>query len=59
MKTLFKRLWIEENGNDVLEYGLLLGMLSLGTIVSAGDIGTALIRLFADGSPSTVAISVS
>ena len=44
MKNLLKRLWQEEEGQDLVEYGLLVVIVALGAIAGmstlAGDINT-------------------
>ena len=39
MKRLFSRSLVEENGGEVLEYTLMLGMLVVGVIVLFGAFG--------------------
>ena len=42
MKNLLKRLWKEEEGQDLLEYALLIVLLSLAAIGSIGGLATAI-----------------
>ena len=40
MKALFNRFVREEAGQDLIEYGLLLGIITVATITAIGAIGT-------------------
>jgi Flp pilus assembly pilin Flp len=40
MKTLFNRLVREESGQDLIEYGLLLGIITAISAAAIGIIGT-------------------
>ena len=46
MKNLLKRLWKEEEGQDLVEYALLLVLLSLAAIGSLGALATAINGVF-------------
>jgi len=46
MKNLLKRLWKEEEGQDLLEYALLIVLLSLAAIGSIGGLATAINNTF-------------
>jgi pilus assembly protein Flp/PilA len=46
MKNLLKRLWKEEEGQDLVEYALLLVLLSLAAIGSLGTLATAINGVF-------------
>jgi pilus assembly protein Flp/PilA len=39
MKNLFNRFVREEQGQDLIEYGLLVGIITVGAIASIGLIG--------------------
>lgn len=39
MKNLFVRFVREEAGQDLIEYGLLVGIITVGAIVAIGQIG--------------------
>ncbi len=45
MKNLLVRLWNEEEGQDLVEYALLVALIALGAVTAmqglAGNIGTA------------------
>ena len=46
MKDLFKRLWQEETGQDLVEYGLLLVLVSLGAVAAMGTLASAISNAF-------------
>jgi Flp pilus assembly pilin Flp len=48
MKNLLKILWLEQNGQDLTEYALLLGLLALGAIASIGTIAKTINNVFAN-----------
>ena len=54
MKNLLKRLWQEEEGQDLVEYGLLLFLLALAAIASMQTLSTAIKTVF-----STAAANLS
>ncbi len=42
MRKLLLRLWREEAGQDLVEYGLLIVLVALGAIVGMGTLATAI-----------------
>ncbi len=50
MKNLLKRLWKEEEGQDLVEYALLLVLLSLAAIGSLGALAAAINGVFSKAS---------
>jgi Flp pilus assembly pilin Flp len=46
MKNLLKRLWSEEEGQDLTEYALLLVLLSLAAIGALGTLAAAINGVF-------------
>ena len=40
MRNLVKRLWQEEEGQDLVEYGLLLVLVSLGAVAAMGTLAS-------------------
>ena len=40
MKTLLGRLWKEEDGQDLVEYGLLIVLVALGAIAGMQSLAT-------------------
>jgi len=57
MKELLKRLWHDQSGQDLTEYGLLLVLIGLAAITSMSQLASALSTLF--GSTSTTLTSTS
>jgi Flp pilus assembly pilin Flp len=51
MKTVFMRLWREEAGQDLVEYGLLLVLVSLAAIAGMNGLASAISSAF--GSAAT------
>jgi pilus assembly protein Flp/PilA len=47
MKNLLKRLWIEEEGQDLTEYALLLALVALSAIVAMQSLASAINSKFA------------
>ena len=47
MKNVFMRLWKEEEGQDLIEYALLIVLMSLAAIGSIGGLATAVNGVFA------------
>ena len=50
MKDLFKRLWNEEEGQDLVEYGLLLILIALVAITSMQTVGSAISDVFVNAT---------
>ena len=50
MKSLLKRLWEEETGQDLVEYGLLLVLVSLGAVAAMGTLASAISGAFSSAS---------
>ena len=46
MKHVLRRLWREEEGQDLVEYALLLVLMSLAAIGSIGGLATAVNSTF-------------
>jgi pilus assembly protein Flp/PilA len=47
MKNLLKRLWREEEGQDLVEYALLLALVALAAVVGMNTLATAINSTFA------------
>ena len=47
MGTSLDRLWNEESGQDLVEYGLLLALIAVGAIASAKTLSNAIHNVFA------------
>jgi len=54
MKNLFARLWKEEEGQDLTEYGLLLVLIALAAVAAMGKLASAISTVFVNAS-STLA----
>jgi pilus assembly protein Flp/PilA len=54
MKSFIKRLWQEEEGQDLTEYGLLLVLVALAAITSMSTLANAIKTVF-----STAAANLS
>jgi Flp pilus assembly pilin Flp len=50
MKALLRRLWFEEEGQDLTEYALLLVLLVLAAVTSLSTLATAINGVFANVS---------
>ena len=48
MKTLFRRLWQEEEGQDLVEYALLVVLIALGAILAMKSLAGAISDAFAN-----------
>ncbi len=53
MKNLMKRLWQEEEGQDLVEYGLLLVLIALVAVVSITTIGSGVKDIFSNAASVT------
>jgi pilus assembly protein Flp/PilA len=49
---LLKRLWKEENGQDLTEYALLLVLLTLAAVGTLSSLATAINGVFANATSS-------
>jgi pilus assembly protein Flp/PilA len=50
MRNIVKRLWLEEEGQDLIEYGLLLALISLAAIASLKTISSAIVNIFSNAA---------
>jgi pilus assembly protein Flp/PilA len=48
MTALFSRLVREESGQDLIEYGLLIGIITLAVVASISAIGVQVQKFFKD-----------
>jgi pilus assembly protein Flp/PilA len=46
MKEILKRLWVEEEGQDLTEYALLVVLLALAAIAGMNSLATAINNVF-------------
>jgi pilus assembly protein Flp/PilA len=54
MKNLLKRLWQEEEGQDLVEYGLLIVLVALGAITTMKGLASAIASVFNSASTSLI-----
>jgi len=52
MKTLIKRLWQEEEGQDLVEYGLLIFLVALAAVATMKTLATSIQGVFNSASAS-------
>jgi len=52
MRNLVRRLWEEEEGQDLVEYGLLVVLVSLSVIAAMRGVASALSGVFSHASSS-------
>lgn len=57
MKSLLKRLWKEEEGQDLVEYGLLLFLIALTAIASMNTLASGLSAIFTSAATSLTSTS--
>ena len=50
MTELLKRLWQEEEGQDLTEYALLLVLIALFAVAAMGNLGSASSNAFANAA---------
>lgn len=50
MKALLSRLWSETQGQDLIEYALLIVLMALAAIGSIGGLATAVNNAFANAA---------
>ena len=50
MKLVIKRLWKEEEGQDLIEYALLTTLISLALVAAMGTLATAIGTAFTNAS---------
>lgn len=55
MKNMLKRLWQEEEGQDLVEYGLLVVLIALFAIAAMGKLATAISTVFSGAASNLTA----
>ncbi|HEV2387839.1 MAG TPA: hypothetical protein VGS20_11355 [Candidatus Acidoferrales bacterium] len=55
MKNLFHRLWHEEEGQDLVEYALLVVLVALGAVVAMKSLASAISDAFQNASTNLTA----
>ncbi len=57
MKNLMKRLWKEEEGQDLTEYALLMVLIALVAIASMKTLGTTVSNVFSNAAANLTTAS--
>ncbi len=57
MKNLLTRLWKEEEGQDLVEYGLLLVLIALAAIGTMGHLASTIANVFSNAATNLGAAS--
>jgi len=57
MKSLFYRLWNQEDGQDLVEYGLLIFLIGLTAIASMNTLASGLSAIFQSAATSLTSTS--
>jgi len=57
MESLLIRLWQEEEGQDLVEYGLLIVLIALAAIGAMGSLATAISKAFSSAAGNLTATS--
>jgi Flp pilus assembly pilin Flp len=52
MKVLLKRLWAEQEGQDLTEYALLLTLIALATITAINGLANSISSVFSNMNAS-------
>ena len=52
MKDLLKRLWQEEEGQDLVEYGLLIFLIALAAVASMKSLASSISTVFSNAATS-------
>jgi Flp pilus assembly pilin Flp len=50
MKQLLRRLWQDEAGQDLTEYGLLLVLIALAAVASMGTLASTIKNVFSNAA---------
>jgi Flp pilus assembly pilin Flp len=56
MKEFMTTLWQDESGQDLAEYAILLGIITIAVIVIIGTIGTQITNIFTRASTEIGAV---
>jgi pilus assembly protein Flp/PilA len=57
MKNLLKRLWHEEEGQDLVEYGLLIVLVGLAAIAAMSGLAGAISKTFSSAGANLTGAS--
>jgi pilus assembly protein Flp/PilA len=50
MKNMLKKFWQEEEGQDLVEYGLLVVLIALFAVAAMGKLGSAVSSVFGNAA---------
>lgn len=56
-EVMLKRLWQDEEGQDLVEYGLLVVLIGLFAIAAMGQLATAVSSVFSQAATNLTAVS--
>lgn len=59
MKQLLLRLWKEDEGQDLVEYALIVAAVGLGLIVTVNSLSTAIVSLYSSITQGLASIGAS
>jgi len=57
MKNMMIRLWKEEEGQDLVEYGLLVVLIAVAAIAAMGKLATAVSTVFSSAAVNLTSAS--
>jgi len=57
MSSLLRRLWQEEEGQDLVEYGLLIFLIALTAVASMGKLANGISAIFTSAATSLTSTS--
>jgi pilus assembly protein Flp/PilA len=57
MKNLLMRLWRQEDGQDLVEYGLLLVLVALLSVTLIKTVGTELSSIFSNAASALTSVN--
>jgi pilus assembly protein Flp/PilA len=57
MQNLWARLWREEDGQDLVEYGLLVTLIGLASMISIKTLASAISNVFSSAANSLTSTS--
>jgi len=55
MRSILARLWQEEEGQDLVEYGLLVVLISLGCIIAMQGLASGISNVFSNAAAQLTA----
>ena len=54
---LLERLWREDDGQDLIEYGLLVALIALASVGASGSLATAISQVFSSAAGNLTSAS--